>query len=117
MTPFLVAQHSSTAASIRSVTCGRSAEPRGQDAAAPRSCACDDHKIGGSCCRQERGWPGQQKRLTIAERAGDRVPQRYLAASTGPALAPRAHRGQACLGGGAPKLAPASPGGQGFLPR
>ena len=93
-TPFLVAQHSSTAASIRSVTCGRSAEPRGQDAAAPRSCACDNHKIGGSCCRQERGWPGQQKRLTIAERAGDRVPQRYLAASTGPALAPRRMAGK-----------------------
>jgi hypothetical protein len=75
---------------------------------------CDDYKIEGSCCRQDRGYLGQQKRLTIAERAGDRIPQRYLAASTGPALAPRAHRGQACLGGAAPKLAPASPGDKDF---
>ena len=112
-TPFLVAQHSSTAASIRSVTCGRTAEPRA-NAAASRSCVCDDYKIEGSCCRQDRGCLGQQKRLTIAERAGDRIPQRYLAASTGPALAPRAHRGQACLGAPAPRLAPASPGDKDF---
>ena len=48
---------------------------------------CDDYKIEGDCCRQDRGCLGQQKRLTIAERAGDRIPQYYLAASTGPALA------------------------------
>src|SRR5689334_21481037 len=29
-------------------------------------------------------------------------------------LAPRAHRGQACLGGAAPRLAPASPGDKDF---
>jgi hypothetical protein len=87
VTPFLVAQHSSTAASIRSVTCGRSAEPREQDAAAPRSCACDDHKIEGSCCRQDGGWPGPAGAADNRRACGDCVPQWYLAASTGPALA------------------------------
>ena len=95
------------------MTCGRTQNLE-QDAAASRSCVCDDYKIEGSCCRQDRGCLGQQKRLTIAERAGDRIPQRYLAASTGPALAPRAHRGQACLGGAAPRLAQASPGDKDF---
>ena len=114
-TPLLVAQHSSTAASIRSVTCGRTRNLE-HDAAASRSCVCNDYKIEGSCCRQDRGCLGQQKRLTIAERAGDRIPQRYLAASTGPALAPRGAL-RTSLPGAPPQGWHRRARGQRFLPR
>src|SRR5258708_7111878 len=58
---------SSTAAAIRVVTCGGGGEVLDrQDAAACRSCACEDDKTEGGCCRQDRCWAGPAE----ARRAG-----------------------------------------------
>src|SRR5260221_2932531 len=49
------AEMPSTAAAIRVVTCGGGGEVLDrQDAAACRSCACEDDKTEGGCCRQDR---------------------------------------------------------------
>jgi hypothetical protein len=71
VTPFLVAQHSSTAASIRSVTCGRSAEPRESKTQPPRDYArvTTTRSRAAAAAKMEAGLV-QQERLTIAERTG-----------------------------------------------
>src|SRR5258708_9378103 len=57
----------STAAAIRVVTCGGGGEVLDrQDAAACRSCACEDDKTEGGCCRQDRCRAGPAE----ARRAG-----------------------------------------------
>jgi hypothetical protein len=113
VTPFLVVQHSSTAASIRPVTCDRNAEPRARRSRLAIMRVCDDYKIEGGCCRQVRGWPGS------AEAADDRR------ACWGPRLAAVSRRALA-LGRTSGKRAwaaplqgwhPRAPGGQRFLPR
>src|SRR5258708_6586519 len=57
----------STAAAIRVVTCGGGGEVLDrQDAAACRSCGCEDDKTEGGCCRQGRCRAGPAE----ARRAG-----------------------------------------------